>query len=325
ARRPRRFPSRILGVADRPPEPQRLLGSTVAFLDSQPILTRAEIDSAVGDNTKPFLSSSDLSSQIDVVRYTPVALSLEEMARLWSVFFQVTYVLSIAYQASVVLSEPDVTPRPAVPAIAFDLTAVPLQEPFISRVISTAGETAPILPGGAIRIEGDGLDADVVRVEIDGSVVATTSVGASRIELTLPATLPAGPHTLQVPHRVVTGATSVEHRPSSSNLAGFVLHPTIDKPNGGYDITISNVQGAGGQPRSATVDVSVHPDVMARQTATLELLTGQGVAYMFPATELSAASATLTFAAFGVTAGDYFVRVRIDGAESQLELDANPA
>src|SRR5215210_8166176 len=59
-------------------EPQRLLGSTVAFLHAQPLLTRAQIEAAVADTSRPFLAGSDLAEQIDLVRFAPLSLSLEE-------------------------------------------------------------------------------------------------------------------------------------------------------------------------------------------------------------------------------------------------------
>lgn len=303
-------------------EPQRLLGSTVAFLHSQPLLTRAEIEVVVADNTKPFLAESDLADQIDLVRLVPLAMSLEELSRLWSVFFQVHYVLSVPYQASVALIESQITPRPALPARAFNLTAVPLRQPYISRVVAQAGEGAPITPGSAIHIEGLGLLEAITRVEIDGAPVPVTEVRANRISLALPLGLEAGPHGIEVRHGVEIGAAGVPHLAFSSNLGTFAVHPAITRTGGDYDITVSNVQGSGFAPRSATVLVGIAPDVLPRQTATLELLTPAGVTHTFMAALRTDDTALLSFAISGVIAGDYLFRVRVDGAESQLELDA---
>jgi hypothetical protein len=304
-------------------EPQRLLGSTVAFLHSQPLLTRAQIEAAVADNTKPFLANSDLAEQVDLVRFTPLSMSLEEMARLWSVFFQVHYVLSVTYQASIVLVERQVTPHPALPTRAFNLTAIPLRQPYISRVVAQAGEGVPITPGVAVYIEGLSLQEAVTRVEIDGTPVPTGEVRANRISLTLPATLAAGPHSIQVRHGVAIGAPGVPHMAFTSNLGAFVVQPVITQTAGAYNIAILNVQGTGSAPRSATVVIDVAPNVGPKQIATLELLTPQGVAYTFMAAPRPDDTAQLTFAISGVTAGDYLFRVRVDGAESPLELDAN--
>lgn len=304
-------------------EPQRLLGSTVAFLHGQPLLTRGQIEAAIADTTKPFLADSDLAEQIDLVRFTPLGMSLEELSRLWSVFLQVHYVLSVTYKASVVLVERQVTPRPALPARGFNLAAIPLRQPYIGRVVAQAGQGAAITPGSAIDIEGLTLQEAVTRVEIDGAPVPTTEVRANRIGLTLPSDLSAGPHGIQVRHGVDIGAPGVQRMVFGSNLGTFAVQPLISQTGGSYDITLSDVQGTGLAPRSATATIDVAPVVRPGQTVTLELLTPAGVAYTFMAPPRPGDTAQLVFAISGVAAGDYLFRIRVDGAESPLELDAN--
>lgn len=109
--------------ADAELEPQRLLGSTAIALRTQPVLSRAAILKATQANA--FLAQSDLADQIEAVRFTPLDLSLEELSKLWSVFFQVPYVLSIAYSASVTLLEAEVTPVAVKPVLVRDITVSP--------------------------------------------------------------------------------------------------------------------------------------------------------------------------------------------------------
>ena len=52
-------------------------------------------------------AGSNLADQVDVVRSRRSDYSLEELSKLWSIFFQSPYVLSVAYQASAVLIETD--------------------------------------------------------------------------------------------------------------------------------------------------------------------------------------------------------------------------
>jgi hypothetical protein len=304
-------------------EPQRLLGSTVALLHSQPLITRAQIDAAIADASKPFLAASDLAEQPELVRFTPLTMSLEEVSRLWSVMLQVQYVLSVAYKASVVLVERPLTPRPTLPTRAVNLAAVPIRQPFILQVIAQAGEGVPITPGAAVEIDGANLGGAGIEVDIDGTAVALGTAQPDRITLTLPATLAAGPHSVQVRQGGPIGANGGTRPAFASNLGVFVLQPTVMKTAGNYNVAISNVQGAGAAPRSATITVGVAPAVAPTQTTTLEMLAGQQVAYTFRAQPLTAASAQLAFAVSGVTAGNYVLRVRIDGAESLLDLDAN--
>ena len=102
-------------------EPQRLLGKVVSVLNAQPLLSPERIRQtiqAAEQNRDPdddYLIESDLADQVERVRFTPLTLSFEELSKLWSVFFQVPYALSIAYQASVVLIEGEETPQPVLP------------------------------------------------------------------------------------------------------------------------------------------------------------------------------------------------------------------
>jgi hypothetical protein len=108
-------------------EPQILLASAVRALHASPVLDRHAILPAVRDPGVPFPfpDDVDLADDPEMVRFSPTALSLEELSKLWSVLFQTPYVLSIAYQASVLLVE---APLPKAPE------ALPVREP---RVVAT--------------------------------------------------------------------------------------------------------------------------------------------------------------------------------------------
>ncbi|MEE8058327.1 MAG: Pvc16 family protein [Pseudomonadales bacterium] len=90
--------------------PQRLLGHVVSILDQQPVLTPDMIQETIGQPALDFLADSDLAEQIEQVKFIPQLYSLEEATKLWSIFFQTPYSLSVAYQGSVVLIESAVTP-----------------------------------------------------------------------------------------------------------------------------------------------------------------------------------------------------------------------
>lgn len=96
-------------------EAQRMLGAVVRDLHQRPILTRSMIQSAI--SSQPFLSGSNLAEAVEQVKFTPLAVSLEEMSKLWSVFFQTPYSLSIAYQGTIVLIESEEPAQPALPVL----------------------------------------------------------------------------------------------------------------------------------------------------------------------------------------------------------------
>lgn len=303
-------------------EPQRLLGRAIAHLHSQPLLDRVLIQNTINDAAWVFLATSNLAEQVDVVRLAPLTLTLEELSRIWSVFFQTRYVLSVAYQASVVLVEPSVQPSAALPARAFSLRAVPLRQPTIRRIVAQAGETVPIVPGSVVVIEGMNLRGEVTDVQVNGVDTPITSVSDDRIVFTLPGTVPAGAVRVQVRHSLQLGDPATPHTAFASNLGTFALQPEITQTGNMYDIAIGNVQDTGGGLRSATVTIDMNPTIGPQQTVTLELLTAQGVAYTFFANPHPTDTTQVVFAIQDVVAGDYFTRIRVDGAESLLELDA---
>jgi hypothetical protein len=239
------------------------------------------------------------------VRFTPLTISLEELSRLWSVLLQVQYVLSVAYKASVVLVERQLTPQPVLPARAINLSAIPLRQPFIRQIVADAGEDLPITSGAAIRIVGADLQGLATQVAIDNAQANTTAVTGDHITLNLPAALSAGPHRVQVLQGVQFDPASTPRLALKSNLGVFVLHPSITQTAGQPDIVISNVQGAGNAPRSAVVTIGVAPAVAQSQMLTLELLKLQQVLFTFAAAPRTDAAASLVFPISGVPAGDY--------------------
>jgi Pvc16 N-terminal domain len=96
-------------------QPQRLLGAVVRTLHARPILPREMIRALVTGADFPYLQDADLADAPELVRFTPVALTLEELSKLWSVFFQTPYALSVAYQASVVMIDAEEEAQPAPP------------------------------------------------------------------------------------------------------------------------------------------------------------------------------------------------------------------
>jgi hypothetical protein len=92
-----------------------MLGAAVRDIHAQPVLMRQMIQDAIAG--APFLALSNLTDAVEQVKVTPLALSLEELSKLWSVFFQAPYALSVAYQGTVVLIESEETPPSALPVL----------------------------------------------------------------------------------------------------------------------------------------------------------------------------------------------------------------
>ncbi len=96
-------------------ETQRMLGAVARDLHSRPLLTRSMIQGAIA--SQPFLTDSNLADAVEKVRFTPLAVSLEEMSKIWSIFYQIPYALSVAYKGEVVLIESEEDAQPALPVL----------------------------------------------------------------------------------------------------------------------------------------------------------------------------------------------------------------
>jgi len=306
-------------------EPQRLLGSVVRTLHTRPVLTRQMIRDTVSDANNAFLASSNLADEVELIKFTPGALSLEELSKLWSVFSQVPYTLSVAYQASVVLIESEVTPQQALPARERNVHVASFRQPTIERVMSQAGDGQPILADHGLVLVGKRLRGELTRVRIGGAEAEPQAVSDAQINVPLPENLRAGLQGVQVVHYMQMETPPEPHRGFESNVAAFVLRPTVTA-------TVDNVQGSGNNPRNADINVEFNPKVGRSQRVVLLLNEFQpssdrpAQAYTFsvpPRNEPEDPDETDSIAIpiSGVLPGTYLVRVQVDGAESPLDFD----
>lgn len=307
-------------------EPQRLMGTTVRTLHARPLLTQAMITSTTSDASFSYVSGSDLADQSEQVKLSPLALSLEDLSKLWSVFFQVPYVLSAAYRASVVLIEQELQPVQPVPVRDYALHSFPIVKPEIERVIAQSGADQFIVAQAAVAVLGRHLQAQVTQVFVNDHEVTPTRVTNSRIEFSLPGGLRAGPQTLQIKHGLLLGSPPAPHTGVGSDIVEFGLHPQVGRrADRSYNIAIMNRTGTGTQPRSADIVVVVQPAVSEKQQVTLELtptLTAGGVR-VFNVAPLSAPGTHLNFPVSGLAPGDYLVRIRVHGELTEYDMDSN--
>lgn len=300
-------------------ETQRMLGSVVRALHSAPTLSR-ELLRDLALNVAD-LAGSDLSEAPESVRFVPLALSLEELSKLWSVLFQTPYALSVAFQASVVMIEAEETAQAALPVRARGIHVIALHAPQISAVEAAAGPGEAITDQTLLRIRGSGLRADDTRVRVgtggaEGAPVSVTSSEVIFPLASLPAeVLRAGIQGVQVIHILPLGEPPLPHRGEESNVAAFVLRPRV------LALTHIPAPDADTPPR---VEAKMAPVVGKAQRVELLLnaLGLEGPAFIFPAPLPRVDDGdTITFDVPGVTPGTFLARVRVDGAESPLSTD----
>ena len=291
-------------------EPQLVLGSVMRHLHSRPLLTRKMIQDTVA--TYSFPKPSNLGDTVEPVRLWPLSLSLEELSKLWSIFFQTPYVLSTAYCASLVFIEEELSPVTPLPVRERRLFAVPFQQPFIENV-----DPQIVASGATLTIAGQNLRGNVTRLKFGAALAAPATVTAAKITVALPGTLQPGVRTVQVIHDFdfQTGITSNEpHRGFESNVAPFILQPTITTA---MPVTVA---------RGGTLTLDFVAAIGRDQYVAL-LLNSDTNNYVLLRKRLPTDPPTATSLDFeiptSVATGDYFLRVRVDGAESALEVDTN--
>lgn len=305
-------------------EPQRLLGSVVRTLHAHPVLTRPMVLDTIADSTFPFLAASNLADQLEMVKFMPLGLSLEELSNLWSMFAQTPHALSVAYQGTVVLIDTDEPPRKALPVRERRFYVSPTQ-PVVHQVLSAAGALQPIDRDSTLLIRGQRLQSDITQVRIGNLDVLPQSVSKTEISLQL-ALLPAdelraGLQTLQVVQRPTMGSPAIPHRGVESNVVAFLLRPTIT------DVQIANLRGSGDDPRSAQLTVSVEPPIGPTQRVVFVLNERSGLlpmGYTFEVPTRAVDQSELLVPIHAVKPGEYLVRIRVDDAESLLTVDSDP-
>jgi len=310
--------------------PQRLLGSTVRTLHSEPQLTRDRIRAITSpDSNNPYnyLSTSTLADDVELVKFTPQLLSLEELSKLWSVFLDTPYTLSTLYLATVVVIESEQTPLQVLPVQERNVYVMPFAAPVITYII-LAGTSAvgpqsgqPIVAGSTISLLGTHLQGDLTIVRIGGNDItpAPQDISNTQIDVQLPPDLSAGVQTALVIQQTLMGNPAVPHAGFASNPMPFILRPTI------IQFQKNNVQIVNGLV-TADIQVQVNPAIGTKQQVSLLLInqnaSGPGPSsYSFLAALLTATSNTVTVPISGVKAANYLVRIIVDGAESVLEND----
>jgi hypothetical protein len=310
-------------------EPQRMLGAVVRDLHAHSILSREQI--RTGLEGKSFLAGSDLAEAVELVKFTPVSLSLEENSKLWSILLQTKHALSVAYQGSVVLIESEDAPQQALPVSDRGVTGIPFIQPVIDqlRVLDNSGAELPINQaielGATLLIKGKRLHGQVTQVFINDAEITTASITDSEIQLIplsdpLPdgSALRAGIKSLQIVHSVPLGEPPIAHPFSGSNVFPFPLRPTLTVSLETGAIRVQFVPKVGKSQRVFLIlnELTTNPKPKGyRLTAPKD----NGIPASSTAIEVTSIDFPVTGA---VATGTYLVRVQVDGAESLLQKNA---
>jgi hypothetical protein len=299
------------GVGDDDVDGHKILGRALGALHDMPILDRGD----------PRAVAAGLNEQIENIRITPESLSLEELSKLWTTF-QSQYRISAAFVVSAVLIDSTRAPRSALPVLTRGpgdqgVAAVAASLPVLSGVVPPRFLPAPRL-GDILTLLGSNLAQSGLTARFSNFRLATVTEltplpGASteRLTVALPTFDAAtNPTAFDDWAPGIYTAGLVVNRPGlpswSSNEIAFALAPSI---------TVALASSSGSVSAGDTVTIQCVPHV--REDQTVRLLFGdRQVKHATLSTGVAGAPSVLTFEVPTLPAGDYPLRLRVDGADS---------
>ncbi|MEH2086941.1 DUF4255 domain-containing protein [Nostoc sp.] len=254
------------------------------------------------------VSVSALAEQIGQIKLTPEFFNMEETSKLWSAL-QTHYRPSATYLASMVLIE-------STNDKSESFYMMPLSQPNIEQVIAPAKTEQMIVAGTTLVIRGKRLRGEITRVRFGNTetLLVPQEVKETQISLLVPPDLYARVQGVQVVHLTMGNAGQTNHL-VESNVAAFVLHPTITA-------FVTQVENSGENLRAAEITVKFQPKVGKAQRVVLLLNEVSGdnpVAYSFLAAPPTQDTDAIAIPVKNVKPGTYIVRARVDGAESPLQ------
>ena len=290
------------------PYGHELLGKAMSVLHDHPILSGDDIRAA----TQTLLPRNDLAQQIERIRITLHPLSIDELSKLWT-GFAMQYRLSAAYEVAVTLIESTRSTRTPVPALSRGkgdqgFTAQTNAGPQLPTLlaITPPNQQPSVLLNDIVTLSGIALDGSNIGVQFShplwsAPVELAPQPGASPANLSVqipnqPTVWPAGFYTVAV----LVQKPGESFRRVTNQLA-LSLAPSL---------SIAPATAAAG---SVVYTATVSPQVWPAQRVSLLLGSNE-----FLADAHTTQTGTPTFSTSGLSAGDYWVRLRVDGVDSLL-------
>jgi hypothetical protein len=284
------------GDSEQELETQELLGDAMRVLHSHSVILGGNLDTAI-------------SNEVEHIKLYLEPLSLEELTKVWSATTKPMR-LSVSYLVTVVQIEnlqPRKFPRSVgePPVGGPRIKAVTFRAPRIDevRVIrhddpqNRERRVAYARIGDRLVLRGRDFTSDGLRVLLgDDVLAAVVSIAPDRIEVTVPDddALQPGATRVSVQNDLMLGEPETPHRGFSSNVAAFVIVPEVTTltPNGGA-LTINGTRLWSGTLDSLTI-------IGNEVVRSYDPKTPTEIAFQLPP----------------LAAGNYLVRVRVNGAES---------
>lgn len=318
-------------------ESEILLGYAMQLLHENPVLGReairkalvnrqsfpSPVDSRLLPPAMEALKSSDLADQMELIKITPIPMSVEEISKLWSAF-QASYRPSVAYQVSVVLIENSKQSRSALPVLMIGIndqgvrceTGIIPPYPMLTDVILKGGQFSAKL-GDDLTIKGINLMPGPMKVVLSNVRIKSQWIlNGTSSETEIKVSLPEGPAVPDPDH------------PEPSTLWPAGLYALSAAFGVGEDETITNELALMLAPSIVGIDSSIKSSV--KVTLLPQIRTDQKVSLFLGSLEIpskfrSGPAYTAEFDASEVPKGSFLARVRIDGVDNQfIDLSSTP-
>ena len=301
-----------------------VLGYAMQLLHENPGLSRDQIrkslksDIVYDPGTEPQLptelkrlTQTGLADQVESLTITPRYLNTEEMSKLWT-GLQAPYRPSMAYEVSVVLIEREITVASPLPVQTRNLQVAPFAFVVLEEVSPPRA-----VEGGTLALRGVTLSRPGLQVSFAGRKVPPEKVVAGRLDVKIPVGLRSGVNAVSVTCDINFGvAASDPHGGIESNSLAFLLLPSV-APVGATAFRAA----PGGE-----LSVAVTPRIAADQK--VQLLLGATIALSLATREPDSeplADVKFTIPATFETGEKYLLRLRVDGVDSALTWEPNPA
>jgi hypothetical protein len=313
---------------------QQILAKAMMTLNEKPILTRDMILQTRTSNPRLSTPTLDdhLETQVELVKFTQNPLSLEEMNKIWSSFFQTHYRLSVSYLATVVLLENKVQPRVSLPVQERKLYVLPFSRPVIDHI---EPQIIEFTNEAKISLVGRNLSGAKIKVLFDNSISVQPEHADNqnnKLIVKIPQNLSAGIKQLQVINLIVVEEENSKPQTAPvekdnwnvSNVAAFVLAPRIIDPS---LVTTKR--------RGELLTIKIEPGVQEHQKVVVFIaerefkinLPPPVPPELYPRKALPPIQIPFDLPITDPTAPDpslhdpYIIRVRVDGADSFIRLD----
>jgi hypothetical protein len=276
-----------------------MLGAIEVAFHESPVLEPAAIVESVANHRH--LKGSGLDQQRPPVRIIPSTISLEELSRFWSGFFQVPYTLSTVHELSPVILSSQGTPSPALP-VRHTGTSAGGMPPQLDPL-----PTVTYADDLAVPVSGPGV-APGQLVGIDDTWVPIDATSEGTLSFEMPQGTPPGSHTVRLGSDSSTGAAPAPL--PGTNTQTLQVRPQVT------DVTFDRA--------SRTVTVSLGNDVVPGQRVELSLMgTGDQARAFSVGTTITTRTNEVEFTVPATRRGKYLAILTVDGVPSELGDDGS--